>query len=274
MLNSLSLRYLERHPDNAARDIERLNSDDQASLIGNIPASIAANILTNITPVHGVQLLSLLEIATSISILELMPANIAATITRRLPARLCAALLKQAADEEQLESVRLLVKFPANTVGAIMDPQILVLQKSLNIDEVKRVLQCHEKELPHEFYVVDERYKLRGYVAACDLLLKDQLENISALLKPCAHSIFSRLRIESAVENPGWLENTQLPVVDNEGVLLGELDKHVLQTALTQIELRGTDSDPSRDILVGLAETFLNSFSEIMSGNRRQKSGQ
>lgn len=267
-LNRLSLQFLARHPDDAARDVERINSKDLVPFFAAIPTGTAAKILINMTPVHSIEILSALQLSTSISILETVPANVATALVRRMPVKLQKALLELAEREGQLESVRILVKFPANTVGAIMEPQVLILHESMNADEVRHVLKFHLQQLPHEFYVVDQSYRLSGYVSASDLLLKDEFKSLAKLVRSFPHGIAARSRIDSAVANPGWLDRNHLPVVDDDGVLLGDLDRQVLQRAASSLEQQHDNPDASRDIIVGLAETFLNSFTEIMSGNR------
>ncbi len=271
MLNKLSLHYVEQHPEDAARDIERMNKDDTLLFFTDVAANTAADVLVNMTPVHCIEILSTLNVSVSINILESIPANIASSMIRRMNETARRVLLELARKEARLESARMLVNFSPNTVGSIMDPQVLILQKSMNMDEVKHVLRCHVKELPDEFYVVDERQVLCGYVAARDLLLKENFTNLMEFIRPCQHTIPSTAYIDSACNIPAWLEHSRLPVVGINGVLLGELDNHVLQIAVTKLKRRRSETDLSNEILLGLTDTFVNSFVEVISVNKQQR---
>jgi len=268
-LERVSLRFLEQHPADAARVIESMGIEDLIPVFTTLPATTAAKVFMHMTSVETIKIFSKMEIHVLVNILELLPANVAAALIRRLAPEILKSILESPETGERLKDISTLLQFAANTAGAIMEPAVLLFQKTMKVHEVRRLLRLNAKDLYNEICVIDGSQVVSGFILARDLLVANDNAAISELLKPFPIMISPRAHLESIVENPAWNNFSHLPVIDAQGVMLGYLCRDTLIKAVALIAANMSEPDPPRDILVGLAETFLNTFSELMSYNKR-----
>ncbi len=270
-LNRLSLRYLEKHPEEAARNIERFSAEEKLTVFMELLPQTASQIITRLSPYSALDILLRLEQRTSVQILNLVPANFSLGLLRRMSPQQRGEILEISKAENLLKNARVMLKYSERMVGSIMNPDIHIFRKSMNGDDVRHILNSYNQNLRQKFYVVDEKNVLCGYFFATDLLIKQNTVRLEEILKPCTAIINVRTPLENAVNNTAWEKYNYLPVVDSGRILLGEVEKNSLFRAAR--ELAGNDifANSPTDILLGLTETFLDSFSELLSNENRSK---
>lgn len=268
-LERISRLFIERHPFEAVRTIERLTDEDRVGLLTALEPEAAADVLHAMTPADAVASLIQMTPVQSIPILKILSPNFAAACLRRLPANLRRDILMEAVQHGDLKSVRTLLNFPPDVVGAVMDPETAAVQEQMSAAEAVEFARRHQDKLRNVIYVVNGENLLVGLIEARDLLiLKDKTTVLNAM-KPIQYKINGRAHLGTASDNAGWEHFDDLPVVDSHGNYLGSLNRKVFLQALTETDIHTDRGEQPKEILIGLAETFLNTCSELLFPDRK-----
>ena len=263
-MDKLAQQYISRHPADAARSIARFTDAEKTQLFGDIEAGTTAALLGHMPGADAGYSLTLIPAADVIPVLMAMPSNLAAACLRRMPGNIRNGILELARDEPGLRRVLGLLRFSVHDAGAIMDPDVLVPVSDQTVGEVIELVKRHPDTLEEKLYVVDRSRQLAGVVISRELLLADHLSGLHTLLHPCRYTIPAHAHLHSARDNPGWVDTDTLPVVDNHNLLLGVLSLVELDRRLGELGSNNPFNDQPGDILIGLAETFVNTCSEIL----------
>lgn len=224
---SLSLAYLEAHPRDAARVLERLTPSAAADLLASVPLRLAAPVLRQMLPLFAARamdrlgddraagLLRAVGPQAGVAVLRQMPRARADTLIGQLPAPLAVAF-------------RLLLGYPENTVGAWTDPHALAVTEDLLGAQAIEHLRTsgHEQDV---LYVVDGEQRLVGVVPLVELLRAPADTPLRRLMQPPPITVPAQSLISALHEHSGWTSARALVVVER-----GERFAGVLwQTALT-----------------------------------------
>ena len=268
-LERISKRFIERHPRDAVRIVEQLADGEKSALINSLDPESAADLLQSMTPADAVSAIVLMTPARSIPILKCLSPNLAAGCLRRLPADQRHEILTEAGHNGDLKNVRTLLHFPPDVAGAVMDPETAAIQDQMSAGEAVKFARRFPEKLRNIIYVVNEENVLIGYVEARELLILQDKTPIRSAMKPIQFKLNGRAYLHTASDNAGWEQLDNLPVVDYHGIYLGSLSKAAFLQALVEIGTDNSYGDQPKEILIGLAETFLNTCSELLFPNKK-----
>ena len=263
-MDKLAQQYIYRHPVDASRTFIRYDDPDKAALLADMPAVGVAALLENMSTTDATHCLTLLPIETVMDILAAMPSNLAAACVRRVPGTIRTDLLELAKLKPELKRMLQLLRYSVHDAGAIMDPDLLIPRTEATIAEVIELVQRYPAKLKDIIFAVDESQILAGYLFSRELLLAGPGSRLRALLRPCRYVIAAHAHLQAAADSPGWQESDYLPVVDSQNVLLGVLPRDELDRRLAELGKNNPFNEQPGDILIGLAETFVNTCSEIL----------
>lgn len=261
----LSLAYLESHPADAARVMERLAPQQAAALLESAPVRLTAPVLREMLPLHAARCLEPLDDATasgllrgvgpqgSVALLRYLSQSRRARIITHLPTAMATAF-------------SLVLGYSRGTVGGWMEPGALGLPSDfLARDALERVRQSDQPLVP-ALYVLDHEQRLRGTVELTDLLRADAEVSLARIMRPPGHALSAQSPLGSVCDHPGWSEHCVLPVVERGERFVGLLHHTALVRALT----RGEGATEHRDAgLADLASTYwfgVSSLIEVVVG--------
>lgn len=268
-LERISRLFIERHPLEAVRIIEPLADEERSALLVSLEPEAAADVLQAMTPADAVASVRMMTPVQSVPILKYLSPGYAAGCLRRLPSDLRRDILMEAVQHGDLKSVRSLLNFPPEVAGAVMDPETAAVQEQMSAAEAVEFARRHPDKLHNIIYVVNGENILTGFIEARDLLiLKDKIPVRSAM-KPIQYKINGRAYLHAVGDNAGWEHFDDLPVVDFHGTYLGSLNREIFLQALAETDEPAGLGEQPKEILIGLAETFLNTCSELLFPNRK-----
>jgi len=228
--NGLTSAFLEHHPDDAARVLEQLAVAAGADLLQAIPVALAIPILERMLPSYAAVRLTAMEPHDAAQRLERMSAPAGARVLRALDSTQAEALLAQLGKEVRAR-LTLLLHYPEECAGALMDPAGLLLPDDVTVAEaVRRIEQTHVPVACH-VYVVDRRNRLIGVVAAGDLLQQRRSMPLRKALRRSAASVPTHAHVGKLRDHPAWERFRTLPVVDREATVQGVLHYDTVQEA-------------------------------------------
>ena len=145
----------------------------------------------------------------AVDIIEEMPANVVKRILR-------------AADVDTRKSINMILKYPDDSAGSIMTTEYVTLRRSMTVSEAIRHIRKTgvDKETIYTCYVT-ENNKLRGIVSAKTLLLADEDEIIEDVMETNPIYVTTTEDKEAVAYNFDKYNFMALPVVDDEGRMVG-----------------------------------------------------
>lgn len=250
----LTCAFLETHPADAARILERLVPASAAALLQSVPLRLASPVLRQMFPLAGARCLEQLDDNETAGLLRGVGAQAGVALLRHVGAGRRAQLLAQLPGALTL-AYELLLGYPEGTVGAWMDPRVLALPAAMNAgDSLERVRHAEEAPVADP-YVIDQNQRLTGYVELADLLRANATSPLARLVRPSPHRLPAQALLAGLREHPGWREASILPVVDRGGRLVGAITHAALQRALSLEQSAPVPGRPE-DALAGIAGAY------------------
>ena len=251
----LSYAFLEAHPADAARVLERLAATEAGALLQSAPLRLAAPVLRHMLPLSGARCLESLDDNDVAGLLRGAGPQASVALLRYLGAERRTKLLAQLPTALTL-AYELLLGYPEDTVGAWMDPRTLALPSDMNVGEsLERVRRADEALIAAPF-VIDRNQRLLGYVELADLLRAGASATLARLVRPSPHRLPAQTLLNGLLEHPGWREASTLPVVERGDKLVGAFTHAALQRALAIEEQSVSVPNPAIDTLAGIAGAY------------------
>lgn len=250
----LSYAFLEAHPTDAARVLERLTPESAAALLQSAPLRLASPVLRQMLPLAGAHCLEQLEDSEIVGLLRGVGAQAGVALLRHFGAERRTQMLAQLPTALTI-AYELLLGYPEGTVGAWMDPHALALPSDMNSGaSLERVRQAKDAPVADP-YVIDRNQRLMGYVELADLLRADASTPLTRLMRPSPHRLPAQSLLDGLREHPGWRESSTLPVIDRSERLVGAITHAAMQRALS-LEHSTPAPRSAENTLAGVASAY------------------
>lgn len=221
--NPLTTKFIEHHPVAAARSLEYVLPESVVMFLESIEESLACLLVRYF--MSDFAALCLVK----------MSDKLLSECAEQIPVDICRVLLQL--DIEQRQSVlgrmsgnarkQILqrLEYPAGAVGTSIKTDCLIFSSGLTVSDVLKRMEKLKRIDGYRLNVVDDDHKLLGSLGTAKLLSADKHTKIDMLLsKQKRPHVLVTAYMHEMINHPGWISNRQLPVVDRNGVYLGELD--------------------------------------------------
>jgi magnesium transporter len=250
---SLFNAFLESHPGDAARILERFPAGEIAGVLERTEPSVAAEVVERMDPVSAARFLEGAGRDLAAAVVAALPVHEAARLFRVMASESCNLLL-ESLPAEVANPLRTLLRYPEDTAGALMEPGVMPLPADLTVGEAWIRLRRSPRYVITYLYVVDRSQVLVGVLSLRELLRAKARDPLRRVMRSPVTHLTARSRRADIVEHPGWKNFYKLPVTDDSGALIGvigykafrhlesrhaprELGQTVLETALSFGEL-------------------------------------
>jgi magnesium transporter len=258
----LSYAFLETHPADAARVLERLAATEAGALLQSAPLRLASPVLRQMLPLAGARCLEQLGDSDIAGLLRGTGAQAGVALLRYFGAERRTKLLAQLPTALTL-AYELLLGYPEDAVGAWMDPRALALPADMTVGEsIERVRRADEALIADPF-VIDRNQRLLGYVELADMLRAGATTSLARLVRPCPHRLPAQTLLAGLPDHQGWHEASTLPVVERGDRLVGAFTHAALLRALS-IEQSKPIPSRAKDTLAGIAGAYWFSVSALI----------
>ena len=198
-----------------------------------------AEVFAELEPLEQEVIINSVTDAELTAIVEDMYVDDAVDMMEELPANIVKRVMRSATRETR-ELINQYLKYPENSVGSIMTAEFVDLKKYMNVREsIARIRRIGEdKETIYVCYVTSADRKLEGVVTVKDLLLADDESVVDEIMDENVISVHTMDDREHAAEMISDYDLLAIPVVDNEGRLVGivTVDDVIRQVATEDIE--------------------------------------
>lgn len=228
-----SLHYIESHPEDAASSLEGINHEDMCDFIESLSVKHAALIIQHLTPISGSSALARLPIDNVIPILTRLPANQATSLIRRIPSE----KKKEITTLPGLPGfIKRSIRYPEDTVGAIMDTDALVLPVRFTVREARKHMKKHTARIHNRIFVIDELQVLCGFVELKEIMFARYKTALAQLARRPNIKLSVRDRLEAVAAETSTQHTEVFPVVDYANHLMGVVTSRDLHQAVAELQ--------------------------------------
>lgn len=146
----------------------------------------------------------------------------AVDLIEEMPANVVKRILAQA-DIASRNQINELLQYPADSAGAIMTTEYVQLKKTMTVEDAFRAIRKGgiNKETVYTCYVTDQSRRLIGIVSVRNLLFNDYSALIGDIMETNIISVNTLTDQEKVARKFAKYDFTAMPVVDQEGRLVG-----------------------------------------------------
>ncbi len=233
--NVLTLGYLTKYPDNAARVLESLPPPMTADLLENLSPEKYLPTFEFLIPSYAARLFETLsEDARNklISVLSVEKLSILLIFLKDSDQK---NILSQLASEKR-KKVFSRMQYPSGTVGSIMKPPSFTVPQDISVAEVLKRIRTSKIFQFSEVIVLDKDLRYIGMISLGKLIQAPPHKKLNSITIRKIAALPARKSLQNLAENPAWAANLVLPVTDVRGLLIGVLDfKTLLQHKTLEI---------------------------------------
>ncbi len=216
-------RLHELHPADVADVLEQLSPTQRARVFEHLDISAAARTVVELGDQFQAGVIDDLGSQHASDILEMMDPDDAADIIGDLPYEKAETLLRLMGVQES-RTVRSLLGYKEHTAGGIMTPRVTTVSEDMTVQQVLEYLRSGataEHESIYYIYVMEKDRRLEGVVSLRDLLVSDPTTPVTELVSRDVITVDPDDDQELVAETMSKYDLLALPVVDENGKLLG-----------------------------------------------------
>ncbi len=231
--DALNRQFFVEHPLDAAREIEVLSVPDVAEAAARQPAKILAPVWQLLMPEKAAVLLQALPDTLADELLEEMSTPRALRLLGFLPdadREQRVARLKEAVRED----LRLMMSFPPNTAGTLMDTGVAGYRQKMTVGEALELLKLRRMKTARSLFLVDEDHRLTGKVSLQQLALAPREQVLGDFEEPLVAVLRPVALLEEVTAAFADNRVLDIPVVDIDGVFLGAVTNDALARTVRQ----------------------------------------
>jgi magnesium transporter len=195
-----------------------------AELVMLLPDALAADTLESMTAQRQLQVFEELDDEKAVQLLKLMAPDLAADLVARLQTDAARRYLGRVPPNRRKRILELL-RYPEETVGAIMTNDVVVLPETLTVVKAREALKerLKEPDFIYFVYVVDaeETRRLRGVLTLRDLLVADDGKRLQEIMNTYILGLRPSEGAREAAYRVVTSQLAALPVLGEEGRVLG-----------------------------------------------------
>jgi Mg/Co/Ni transporter MgtE len=261
----LTIAYLERLPESAARVIAGMRPADAAALFEAVPTRILAPVVEKMEKWPAALCLQLLSNEKAAAIVAEVSYQSATVLLRLAVAERRGAILGQLRSG-LARDLRESLRYPRNTVGAWMDLSVPTLSLGATVEAAVAVVRAANGRMTDPIFVVDDNQNLAGVLRAEALLRHAGNTRIAGLVETGLVPLFARTLLRDAAALAAWDDYSCLPVASRLGQMLGTLARGDLKRGLATISAVSApaDADGGASVWSNMGEAMLASMAGLL----------
>ena len=213
---------MEWNEADIASVLEELPHEELLKIFRILPKSIAADVFAFLPVELEQDIITTLTDREAANIINNLMADDAADLMEEMPAGLVKKLLANA-DPEVRRDINHLLRYPEDSAGSLMTVEFVDLKENLTVQEcIERIRRIGlDSETINTCYVLDRGRHLIGTVSLKDLLLNQPDTHVVDFMNDNVISVGTLTDQEEVARMFQKYDFTTMPVVDNEGRLVG-----------------------------------------------------
>ncbi|GIW98463.1 MAG: magnesium transporter MgtE [Pirellulaceae bacterium] len=217
-----------QHAHELARAVAMLDEEERAELLELLPPEMAADLLERLPSVQAVQCIEDADPEVAAAVIHELPSDLQADVVGELEEDEAAAVLEHL-EREEAERVRRLSAYSDEEAGGLMITEVLKYPADWTVgqvvDDFLSNSQLYRDYQVQYTYVCDEQGRLIGVLRLRDLLLSDRNTPLRQIMIPDPIAVSHHMTLDELYEFFQEHSFLGVPVVDDNGVLLGVVQR-------------------------------------------------
>ena len=223
-LNELQARLAPMHPADIAYILEALPLDERLIAWDLVKAEREGEILLEVSDAVRETLIDSMEHTELLAAAETLDADELADLVPDLPHDVVVDVFQSLSVEER-EQLRAAMSYPEDSVGSIMEFEMVTVREDVTLEVVLRYLRRFEELPDHtdQLFVVDRDEHLKGVLPLNILLVNEVEVEVGALMQTDFVELEPEDMAEEAAKAFERYDLVSAPVVDPDGKLVGRV---------------------------------------------------
>lgn len=202
--------------------LEYIDEEQLLKIFRILPKTMAADVFSFLSIENQQLIIVSLSDTEAANIIDNLMADDATDLLEEMPANIVKKILMNASAETRRD-INHLLRYPEDSAGSIMTVEYVDLKEKLTVNQaIDRIRKVGvDSETINTCYVLDDTRKLLGAVGLRNLLLSDPDKNIGDLMHEKVVALHTLMDQEEVARQFQKYDFTAMPVVDNEGRLVG-----------------------------------------------------
>ena len=221
----LSALFLDIHHADIAEILEEISFDEAIYIIKLLDSETTAEVLMDVDDDVREKVLKKLTAKEIAEEVEELDTDDAADIIAELSEERQEAVMSKIEDAEHVKEIEELLTYDENSAGGLMAKELVQVNENWTVLKCVKEMRIQAEEVTrvHSIYVVDDAGKLKGRLSLKDLLIASTRTSISDVYIPKVDAVNVYDEAEDVANIMRKYDLEAIPVVDNEGVLLGRI---------------------------------------------------
>ena len=223
-LATLQQRLDRLHPADVASILEALPLEDRLAAWDLVKAERDGEILLEVSDAVRETLIAHMENKELVAAAEQLDTDEIADLAPDLPREVMQDVFRSLSAEER-EQLRAAMSYPEDTVGALMDFDMISVRDDITVEVVSRYLRRLDEMPDHtdQLFVVDRQERLRGVLPVNRLLVTDLDVSVAQIMAPESVKLHPDEKAQDAALAFERYDLVSAPVVDADGKLVGRV---------------------------------------------------
>ena len=218
----LAQAFMEQHPRRAAERFGIATPREAARVLAPCADELAAEVLQHVDPVHAGNIIEALGAARRPGLLSALPPRRAALFLQDAAPETREAWLA-AVPPKLATALRAAISYPEDSAARLMDPAVLAAPADMTAAQARELVARYAQRTLYYLYIIDEEHRPVGVLNLRELMGASAKAPLSTLMHSPVITVPARAATAVVAAHPGWSTLHALPVVDDEGTLIGVL---------------------------------------------------
>ena len=212
------------HPADIADLIDALDEEKKKKLFGLLQIATASDVIMEVDDISRELLIEDMPQDKLTRIVDDMESDDATDLIAELPREQAQDILRKI-DKEDSEEVRELLKYDKETAGGIMQLELVAVRQGITVQDAIEHIRSSAGEVEdlHHVFIVDDGEKLVGILPLRKLILASPASTVGSIMDPATIRVTPDVDQEKVADIFRKYDMVSLPVVDDEGMLLGRI---------------------------------------------------
>ena len=180
--NPFAEQFISKHPIEAARGLEGINSSDLARFIGNLSSDLAVLLLTKLDRHKAAQCLEHMRIESAASLIQKIPGQFQQILMKLLDVKYRDDVFKLMPSEVS-ERLRRSLDYSELSIGAYLDHSTKTFTDDILIEDMVKYLRENPHTANQHLFIIDHDQYYKGVINIADLITAPAGNRISTLIK-------------------------------------------------------------------------------------------
>jgi magnesium transporter len=231
----LTIHFFNEEPIAAARKLDLMGADSAAAILQKVPISVVSKVVYAMLPSAVAKVLNLTSDDFNRALFQSIELADTAAILRYVNNQDRKQLIELIPKSRQA-LCKLLISYPENTVGALIETNVLVIDSQMTVAEAMLRVKKQTYFDNHEVLIVNSKRKIVGKLSVFDLLRAPTSTLISALASTSVYTVNGLSDVSTVLGMDIWLKTDSISVVNRKQEFMGILRHYDLRASIARNE--------------------------------------